>query len=86
MDYGVWKDNSRGIYNKWDGVARTTTQVILALYNVIWKFVKKKTCANDKKSRIVVSAYNSLKTKNFGSLIFSPYCMWFTSVVSLLQS
>lgn len=37
MDYGVWTDNSRGIYNKWDGVARSTTQVILALYIVILK-------------------------------------------------
>lgn len=29
MDYGVWTENSRSIYNKWDGVARSTTQVIL---------------------------------------------------------
>lgn len=27
MDYGVWTENSRGTYNKWDGVARSTTQV-----------------------------------------------------------
>ncbi|XP_077225124.1 monocopper oxidase-like protein SKU5 isoform X1 [Tasmannia lanceolata] len=26
MDYGVWTENSRGTYNKWDGVARCTTQ------------------------------------------------------------
>ncbi|KAJ0113641.1 hypothetical protein Patl1_03120 [Pistacia atlantica] len=28
MDFGVWTENSRGTYNKWDGVARSTTQVI----------------------------------------------------------
>ena len=27
MDYGDWSNNSRGTYNKWDGIARTTTQV-----------------------------------------------------------
>ncbi|KAL0459035.1 UNVERIFIED_CONTAM: Monocopper oxidase-like protein SKU5 [Sesamum latifolium] len=27
MDYGVWTENSRSTYNKWDGVARCTTQV-----------------------------------------------------------
>lgn len=27
MDFGVWTENSRAIYNKWDGVARSTTQV-----------------------------------------------------------
>ncbi|XP_057965105.1 monocopper oxidase-like protein SKU5 isoform X2 [Malania oleifera] len=26
MDYGVWTEDSRSIYNKWDGVARSTTQ------------------------------------------------------------
>lgn len=29
MDYGEWTENSRGTYNKWDGIARTTTQVLL---------------------------------------------------------
>ncbi|KAF5470293.1 hypothetical protein F2P56_010814 [Juglans regia] len=29
MDFGVWTENSRGTYNKWDGVARCTTQKIL---------------------------------------------------------
>lgn len=28
MDYGEWTDNSRGTYNKWDGIARSTTQVL----------------------------------------------------------
>lgn len=28
MDYGLWTENSRSTYNKWDGVARCTTQVI----------------------------------------------------------
>lgn len=27
MDFGDWTENSRGTYNKWDGVARCTTQV-----------------------------------------------------------
>lgn len=27
MDFGIWTENSRGIYNKWDGVARSTIQV-----------------------------------------------------------
>ncbi|XP_031745205.1 monocopper oxidase-like protein SKU5 isoform X2 [Cucumis sativus] len=27
MDFGVWTENSRGTYNKWDGVARCSTQV-----------------------------------------------------------
>ncbi|KAI3986439.1 hypothetical protein MKX01_037721 [Papaver californicum] len=27
MDYGNWTENSRGSYNKWDGVARSTIQV-----------------------------------------------------------
>ncbi|KAK8959176.1 Monocopper oxidase-like protein SKU5 [Platanthera guangdongensis] len=26
MDFGIWTENSRGTYNKWDGVARCTTQ------------------------------------------------------------
>lgn len=29
MDYGLWTENSRGTYNKWDGVARSTIQVSL---------------------------------------------------------
>ncbi|PIA50126.1 hypothetical protein AQUCO_01300695v1 [Aquilegia coerulea] len=28
MDFGEWTNNSRGTYNKWDGVARCTVQVI----------------------------------------------------------
>ncbi|KAL8146718.1 monocopper oxidase-like protein SKU5 isoform X1 [Apium graveolens] len=35
MDYGVWTDNSRGIYNKWDGVARSTTQVFPGAWTAI---------------------------------------------------
>lgn len=35
MDYGLWTENSRGTYNKWDGVARSTIQVSLdVLVNV----------------------------------------------------
>ncbi|KAL8112358.1 hypothetical protein AgCh_019889 [Apium graveolens] len=30
MDYGEWSETSRGTYNKWDGIARATTQVPIA--------------------------------------------------------
>ncbi|VFR01956.1 unnamed protein product [Cuscuta campestris] len=45
MDYGEWTNNSRGTYNKWDGIARTTahvypgawTAILISLDNVgIW--------------------------------------------------
>ena len=32
MDYGLWTENSRGTYNKWDGVARSTIQVLKLLF------------------------------------------------------
>ncbi|EYU24755.1 hypothetical protein MIMGU_mgv1a0035151mg, partial [Erythranthe guttata] len=35
MDYGVWTENSRGTYNKWDGVARSTTQVYPGAWTAI---------------------------------------------------
>ncbi|XP_059657474.1 monocopper oxidase-like protein SKU5 [Cornus florida] len=35
MDYGDWTDNSRGTYNKWDGIARTTTQVYPGAWTAI---------------------------------------------------
>ncbi|XP_020226538.1 monocopper oxidase-like protein SKU5 [Cajanus cajan] len=35
MDYGDWSDNSRGTYNKWDGIARTTTQVYPGAWTAI---------------------------------------------------
>ncbi|XP_054808341.1 monocopper oxidase-like protein SKU5 [Prosopis cineraria] len=35
MDYGEWSDNSRGTYNKWDGIARTTTQVYPGAWTAI---------------------------------------------------
>ncbi|KAM3322029.1 monocopper oxidase-like protein SKU5 [Capsicum chacoense] len=35
MDYGVWSNNSRGTYNKWDGIARTTTQVFPGAWTAI---------------------------------------------------
>uniref|UniRef100_A0A2N9HZ66 Plastocyanin-like domain-containing protein n=1 Tax=Fagus sylvatica TaxID=28930 RepID=A0A2N9HZ66_FAGSY len=35
MDFGVWTENSRGIYNKWDGVARCTTQVFPGAWTAI---------------------------------------------------
>jgi hypothetical protein len=31
MDYGEWTENSRGTYNKGDGVARSTVQVCIVL-------------------------------------------------------
>ncbi|GFP91174.1 monocopper oxidase-like protein sku5 [Phtheirospermum japonicum] len=35
MDYGVWTENSRNTYNKWDGVARCTTQVFPGAWTAI---------------------------------------------------
>ncbi|CAL5442131.1 unnamed protein product [Camellia sinensis] len=39
MDYGEWTENSRGTYNKWDGVARTTTQVFPGAWTAILIFL-----------------------------------------------
>ncbi|KAF3957028.1 hypothetical protein CMV_017914 [Castanea mollissima] len=35
MDFGVWTENSRVTYNKWDGVARCTTQVFPGAWTAI---------------------------------------------------
>ncbi|KAG9131954.1 hypothetical protein Leryth_023217 [Lithospermum erythrorhizon] len=35
MDYGVWTENSRGTYNKWDGIARATAQVYPGAWTAI---------------------------------------------------
>lgn len=35
MDYGVWTENSRSTYNKWDGVGRSTTQVFPGAWTAI---------------------------------------------------
>ncbi|KAJ4833225.1 Monocopper oxidase-like protein sku5 [Turnera subulata] len=35
MDFGVWTENSRATYNKWDGVARCTTQVFPGAWTAI---------------------------------------------------
>ncbi|KAA3454798.1 monocopper oxidase-like protein SKU5 [Gossypium australe] len=35
MDYGEWSENSRGTYNKWDGIARSTTQVYPGAWTAI---------------------------------------------------
>ncbi|CAH2050489.1 unnamed protein product [Thlaspi arvense] len=35
MDFGVWTENSRVTYNKWDGVARSTTQVFPGAWTAI---------------------------------------------------
>ncbi|XP_042512307.1 monocopper oxidase-like protein SKU5 [Macadamia integrifolia] len=35
MDYGEWTENSRGTYNKWDGIARSTIQVFPGAWTVI---------------------------------------------------
>ncbi|CAN0859052.1 Monocopper oxidase-like protein SKU5 [Linum grandiflorum] len=35
MDFGVWTDNSRGTYNKWDGVARSTIQVFPGAWTAV---------------------------------------------------
>lgn len=35
MDYGEWTNNSRGTYNKWDGIARSTVQVFPGAWTAI---------------------------------------------------
>ncbi|KAE8725336.1 Monocopper oxidase-like protein SKS2 [Hibiscus syriacus] len=35
IDYGEWSENSRGTYNKWDGIARSTTQVYPGAWTAI---------------------------------------------------
>ncbi|XP_077235462.1 monocopper oxidase-like protein SKU5 [Tasmannia lanceolata] len=35
MDFGDWTENSRGTYNKWDGVARSTTQVFPGAWTAV---------------------------------------------------
>ncbi|XP_073153019.1 monocopper oxidase-like protein SKU5 [Henckelia pumila] len=35
MDYGVWTEDSRSTYNKWDGVARCTTQVFPGAWTAV---------------------------------------------------
>ncbi|OMO52433.1 Cupredoxin [Corchorus olitorius] len=35
MDYGEWSENSRGTYNKWDGIARSTIQVYPGAWTAI---------------------------------------------------
>lgn len=39
MDFGVWTENSRSTYNKWDGVARSTTQVIVVFHLSFFVFI-----------------------------------------------
>ncbi|KAE9459453.1 hypothetical protein C3L33_08653, partial [Rhododendron williamsianum] len=35
MDFGEWTENSRGTYNKWDGIARSTIQVFPGAWTAI---------------------------------------------------
>ncbi|WOG90319.1 hypothetical protein DCAR_0209562 [Daucus carota subsp. sativus] len=35
MDYGEWSNSSRGTYNKWDGIARSTTQVFPGAWTAV---------------------------------------------------
>ncbi|XP_071920085.1 monocopper oxidase-like protein SKU5 [Coffea arabica] len=35
MDFGEWTENSRGTYNKWDGIARVTTQVFPGAWTAV---------------------------------------------------
>ncbi|KAL8112357.1 monocopper oxidase-like protein SKU5 [Apium graveolens] len=35
MDYGEWSETSRGTYNKWDGIARATTQVFPGAWTAV---------------------------------------------------
>lgn len=37
MDFGDWSENSRGTYNKWDGIARSTAQVYS--YHMTWQML-----------------------------------------------
>uniref|UniRef100_A0A8I6XK37 Monocopper oxidase-like protein SKU5 n=1 Tax=Hordeum vulgare subsp. vulgare TaxID=112509 RepID=A0A8I6XK37_HORVV len=39
MDYGLWTENSRGTYNKWDGVARSTIQVFPDAWTAVLVFL-----------------------------------------------
>ncbi|CAH9093980.1 unnamed protein product [Cuscuta europaea] len=39
MDYGLWSENSRSTYNKWDGVARCTTQVFPGAWTAVLVFL-----------------------------------------------
>ncbi|NP_001348251.1 monocopper oxidase-like protein SKU5 precursor [Oryza brachyantha] len=39
MDYGLWTENSRGTYNKWDGVARSTIQVFPGAWTSVLVFL-----------------------------------------------
>ncbi|VAH72797.1 unnamed protein product [Triticum turgidum subsp. durum] len=39
MDYGLWTDNCRGTYNKWDGVARSTIQVLKFMFCSLYGFL-----------------------------------------------
>ncbi|VAH72796.1 unnamed protein product [Triticum turgidum subsp. durum] len=39
MDYGLWTDNCRGTYNKWDGVARSTIQVFPGAWTAVLVFL-----------------------------------------------
>ncbi|CAM0905911.1 unnamed protein product [Alopecurus aequalis] len=39
MDYGYWTENSRGTYNKWDGVARSTIQVFPGAWSAVLVFL-----------------------------------------------
>ncbi|KHN47855.1 Monocopper oxidase-like protein SKU5, partial [Glycine soja] len=41
MDFGDWSENSRGTYNKWDGIARTTAQVYFYL-RYVWLLLNTK--------------------------------------------
>lgn len=42
MDYGLWTENSRSTYNKWDGVARCTTQVKVACLLLLNRYCTKR--------------------------------------------
>lgn len=39
MDYGLWTENSRGTYNKCDGVARSTIQVFPGAWTAVLVFL-----------------------------------------------
>ncbi|XP_057952724.1 monocopper oxidase-like protein SKU5 [Malania oleifera] len=39
MDYGEWTENSRGSYNKWDAISRSTTQVFPGGWTAVFVYV-----------------------------------------------
>lgn len=77
MDFGVWTENSRSTYNKWDGVARCTTQVLLSYnYNQIWSW------NYPHKNLLVYALCMELRTRSYNSMCISQSCVTNWPVIS----